>query len=210
MSEQTLQEASRRLEQANGPTLYAIGLLGSGMQRSGRDALQDLAGGTGGVAYFPESLDQVDNITRTVAHDIRSQYRIAYKPKNQNVKPEFQEVHVEAHAPGYGKLTVRTRSGYYPPESSHWSGLRRARELEPASEIAGSVAMPPAPVFLLFFGRQRAEVAIGIPVVFRCPLIVVNNFVVIPSVVVAVLGVINPFVMARAARSDYRTRQHSG
>jgi len=119
MSEQTLQEASRRLEQANGPTLYAIGLLGSGMQRSGRDALENLAGGTGGVAYFPESLDQVDNITRTVAHDIRSQYRIAYKPKNQNAKPVFQEVHVEAHAPGHGKLTVRTRSGYYPPESSH-------------------------------------------------------------------------------------------
>jgi Ca-activated chloride channel family protein len=119
MSEETLQEASRRLEQANGPTLYAIGLLGSGLQRSGRDALQDLAGGTGGVAYFPESLDQVDNITRSVAHDIRSQYRLAYKPKNQDVKPQFQEVHVEAHAPGYGKLTVRTRSGYYPPESGH-------------------------------------------------------------------------------------------
>jgi Ca-activated chloride channel homolog len=119
MSEETLQEASRRLEQANGPTLYAIGLLGGGMQRSGRDALQDLAGDTGGVAYFPQSLDDVDNITRTVAHDIRSQYRIAYKPKNQNVKPEFQEVRVEAHAPGYGRLVVRTRSGYYPPESTH-------------------------------------------------------------------------------------------
>ncbi len=119
MSEATLQEASRRLEQANGPTLYAIGLLGGGLQRSGRDALQDLAGGTGGIAYFPESLDQVDNITRAVAHDVRSQYRISYKPRNQNVKPEFQEVHVEAHAPGYGKLTVRTRSGYYPPESGH-------------------------------------------------------------------------------------------
>lgn len=119
MSEETLQEASRRLEQANGPTLYAIGLIGADLQRSGRDALQDLATDTGGVAYFPESLDQVDNITRTVAHDIRSQYRIAYKPKNQNVKPEFQEVHVEAHAPGYGKLTVRTRSGYYPSESGH-------------------------------------------------------------------------------------------
>ncbi len=119
MSEETLQEASRRLEQANGPTLYAIGLLGGGLQRSGRDALQDLAQGTGGIAYFPESLDQVDNITRAVAHDVRSQYRIAYKPRNQNVKPEFQEVHVEAHAPGYGKLTVRTRSGYYPPESGH-------------------------------------------------------------------------------------------
>jgi Ca-activated chloride channel homolog len=117
MSQETLQEASRRLQQANGPTMYAVGLLGSGMQSSGRDALQQLAAGTGGVAYFPDSLDQVDNITRTVAHDIRSQYMLAYKPKNQNAKPGYQAVKVEAHAPGKGTLTVRTRSGYFPPES---------------------------------------------------------------------------------------------
>jgi VWFA-related protein len=119
MSQETLQEASRRLQQANGPTLYAIGLIGSGMQRSGREALQQLAAETGGVAYFPESIGEVDNITRTIAHDIRSQYRIAYKPHNQNVKPEYQSVQVEAHAPGYGKLTVRTRSGYYAENSNH-------------------------------------------------------------------------------------------
>jgi len=69
------------------------------------------------VAYFPDSLNQVDSLTRTVAHDIRSQYTIAFKPKNQNVKPEYQSLRVEAHAPGYQKLTVRTRSGYYPPAS---------------------------------------------------------------------------------------------
>jgi Ca-activated chloride channel homolog len=119
MSQETLQEASRRLQQADGPTLYAIGLLGSGLQSSGRDALQQLAAGTGGVAYFPDTLDQVDNITRTVAHDIRSQYMIAYKPKNQNAKPGYQSVQVEARAPGYTKLTVRTRNGYYPPEAGH-------------------------------------------------------------------------------------------
>ncbi|HXM65568.1 MAG TPA: VWA domain-containing protein [Candidatus Acidoferrum sp.] len=119
MSQETLQEASRRLQQANGPTLYAVGLLGGGMQTSGRDALEHLAAGTGGVAYFPDSLDQVDNITRTVAHDIRSQYMLAYKPHNQNAKPGYQSVRVEAHAPGYGKLTVRTRSGYFPPEAAH-------------------------------------------------------------------------------------------
>lgn len=119
MSVETLQDASRRLEQANGPVLYAIGLLGGGMQQSGRDALQDLAAGTGGVAYFPDSLDQVENITRTIAHDVRMQYRIAYKPTNQNIRPEFKSVRVEAQAPGYAKLTVRTRSGYYPSESGH-------------------------------------------------------------------------------------------
>jgi Ca-activated chloride channel homolog len=118
MSQETLEEASRRLKQANGPTIYAVGLLGSGLQRKGREALQDLAEGTGGVAYFPESLDQVDNITRTVAHDIRSQYMIAYKPRNQNARPGYQSVRIEANAPGYGKLTVRTRTGYYPPDSA--------------------------------------------------------------------------------------------
>jgi Ca-activated chloride channel homolog len=115
MSRATLQEASRRLREANGPTFYAIGLLGSGLRGEGREALQHLASSTGGVAYFPDSLDQVDSITRTVARDIRSQYILAYKPQNQNVKPEYQSLRVEAHAAGYGKLTVRTRSGYYPP-----------------------------------------------------------------------------------------------
>ena len=119
MSQETLQEAARRLEQANGPTLYAIGLLAGGLQNSGRDALQQLAQGTGGVAYFPESLDQVDSITRAVAHDIRSQYTIAYKPRNQSIKPEYQSLRVMASAPGYRNLTVRTRSGYYSDESGH-------------------------------------------------------------------------------------------
>jgi Ca-activated chloride channel family protein len=119
MSQETLEETSRRLQQSDGPTVYAIGLVGTGLRREGREALQHLASSTGGVAYFPDSLDQVDNITRTVARDIRSQYILAFKPRNQNVKPEYQSLRVDAHAPGYPKLTVRTRSGYYPPETSH-------------------------------------------------------------------------------------------
>jgi len=119
MSQETLQEASRRLQQANGPTVYAIGLLGSGLRDRGREALQQLSDETGGVAYFPATLDDVDNITRTVAHDIRSQYMIAYKPQNQNAKPGYESVRVEAHAPGYGKLTVRTKTGYYSAEPAH-------------------------------------------------------------------------------------------
>ncbi len=119
MSRKTLEEASRRLQQQNGPTLYAIGLLGSGLRASGREALQRLAASTGGVAYFPDSLDQVDVITRTVAHDIRSQYTLAFSPHNKNGKPEFQSLRVEARGPGMGPLTVRTRSGYYPPQAKH-------------------------------------------------------------------------------------------
>jgi len=119
MSQETLEETSRRLQQSDGPTVYAIGLVGTGLRGEGREALQHLASGTGGVAYFPDSLDQVNNITRAVARDIRSQYILAFKPRNQNGKPEYQSLRVDAHAPGYTKLTVRTRSGYYPSETSH-------------------------------------------------------------------------------------------
>ncbi len=118
MSQETLEEAARKLQQVNGPTLYAIGLVGNGMRTGmagpGREALQNLSDRTGGVAYFPDTLDQVNSITREIAHDVRSQYIVAYKPRNQNARPTYQSLRVEAHAPGYGRLTVRTRSGYYP------------------------------------------------------------------------------------------------
>jgi Ca-activated chloride channel family protein len=113
MSQETLQEASRRLQQTNGPTLYAVGLMGGEMRDSGQEALQQLAQVTGGVAYFPNSLGQVGEITRTIAHDIRSQYIISYKRRDQNVKPNDQSRRVEAHAPGYVNLTVTARSGHY-------------------------------------------------------------------------------------------------
>jgi Ca-activated chloride channel family protein len=120
MSQETLEEALHRLQQKSGPTIYAVGLLGDGLQRQGRDALARLAQGTGGVAYFPENLGQVADITRTVAHDIRSQYTIAYRPQNQNGKPDNRSLRVEAIAPGHGKLTVSIRSGYhYAGDSSH-------------------------------------------------------------------------------------------
>ncbi|HVI08413.1 MAG TPA: VWA domain-containing protein [Candidatus Binatia bacterium] len=114
MSRETLQEALRKVQQPNGPVVYAIGLVG--VQSEGREALELLAEGSGGVAYFPQTLDDVNSITRTVAHDIRTQYRIAYKPTNQNARPEYKSVQVDARSPSYGKLTVRTRSGYYPAD----------------------------------------------------------------------------------------------
>ncbi len=43
-------------------------------------ALQIMAERTGGIAFFPKTLDEVDEISRTVAHDIRNQYTIGYKP----------------------------------------------------------------------------------------------------------------------------------
>lgn len=116
-SQETLQEAMRRLQQENGPTLYAIGLLGDELQKADTGALQSLAAATGGVAFFPQRLDQVDDITRIVARDIHSQYTIGYKPTDHSKNGGYRAIEVRAQAAGHRKLTVRTRSGYYAGEA---------------------------------------------------------------------------------------------
>jgi Ca-activated chloride channel homolog len=117
MSRETLQEAIRLLQTKKGPTVYAIGLTDEGMTSVGRQALQSLAAATGGSAFFPQSINEVDAITRSVARDIRSQYTLAYNPGSGAGKSGYQTIRVEARAPGYGPLVVRTRGGYYPGEA---------------------------------------------------------------------------------------------
>ncbi|HLV89293.1 MAG TPA: VWA domain-containing protein [Candidatus Sulfotelmatobacter sp.] len=117
MSRKTLEETQKALQQDGGPTLYAIGLMDGQNQFPGREALQRLADATGGAAFFPASLEQVRDITRSLAHDIRSQYIIAYRPHIQNPKANYHPIRVEAHAPGYADLVVRTRKGIYTGES---------------------------------------------------------------------------------------------
>ncbi|MBZ5687277.1 MAG: VWA domain-containing protein [Acidobacteriia bacterium] len=116
MSRETLQDALRKLQSNKGAALYAIGLMNQGMTRSGREALQSLAASTGGGAYFPQNLDEVDSITRSIAHDIRSQYTLAYNPGG-NIGTGYQRIRVEARGTAHNHVTVRTRTGYYPGEA---------------------------------------------------------------------------------------------
>jgi Ca-activated chloride channel homolog len=69
---------------------------------------------TGGLAFFPKSMEDVDAIAAEVARDIRSQYTIGYHSTEPTTEPGFRHVQVTAEAKGHGKLTVRTRTGYYP------------------------------------------------------------------------------------------------
>src|ERR1700751_3109170 len=101
MSRETLQDAMRKLQSNKGAVLYAIGLTdgAEGMSRAGRDALQDLATSTGGAAYFPQRVEDVDAITRSVAHDIRSQYTLTYNPGG-TIGKGYQTIRVEARGTG--------------------------------------------------------------------------------------------------------------
>lgn len=114
-----LEQTIRRVQELSGPVIYSIGLLfGDEMSRAevrhARRALEMLSTETGGIAYFPKSIEQVDEITAEVARDIRSQYTIGYHSNKPTSQPGFRRVLVTAEAKGMGKLTVRTRTGYFP------------------------------------------------------------------------------------------------
>lgn len=112
-SRESLEQAIRNLQAENGPTVYTIGILGDEHSKRARRALREMAEETGGVAFFPKDVSEVSAITSQIAHDIRNQYTIVYKPTKPQSAGGYRTVKVEANAKGYKHLQVRTRSGYY-------------------------------------------------------------------------------------------------
>ncbi len=124
-SRENLEQAVKQLQEENGPSVYAIGILGDEEHpKRARRALEIIAQRTGGLAFFPKTLDEVDEISRQVAHDIRNQYTIGYKPTNPRASGGFRAIHVEAKEKGHNKMVVRTKSGYYAGTQPAASGTK--------------------------------------------------------------------------------------
>jgi VWFA-related protein len=119
-----------RYAQKSNAVIYTIGLLGSeepgglfkihgGSAHHAGKILEQLAQATGGQAYLPKSLDEVQGTCEQVAHDIRNQYTLAYYPSNTKKDGTFRAVRVDAFARGtHTKLAVRTRPGYFAPKAT--------------------------------------------------------------------------------------------
>ena len=124
-SRESLEQAVKQLQDENGPSVYAIGVLGDEEHpKRARRALEIISQRTGGIAFFPKTLDEVNEISNQVAHDIRSQYTIGYKPTNPKATGGFRAIRVEARAKGHGKMIVRTKSGYYAGNQGVASGAK--------------------------------------------------------------------------------------
>ncbi len=111
-----LQEAIARVQGLGGPVVYAIGLLYDSEQaeaRSAKNALESLTQETGGIAYFPRSLDDVNSIADQVAQEIRNQYTVGYRSSLPASQGGYRTLQVMARSSNHGKLIVRTRHGYY-------------------------------------------------------------------------------------------------
>jgi Ca-activated chloride channel homolog len=111
-SEATL-GAIRDEAQKRGIVIHAIGLLNDedeGKAGRARHELDQLTEATGGLAYYPRSVDEVGAIALDLARQIRSQYTIGYNPSNQALDGSYRKLRVVVKAPEH--VIVRTRLGY--------------------------------------------------------------------------------------------------
>ena len=78
--------------------------------RSSVDNLRELAEPTGGSAYFPLSLDELEGSYTEIATELESQYSVSYYPTNQQWDGEWRTLEVSLQGRA-GR--VQARPGYY-------------------------------------------------------------------------------------------------
>jgi Ca-activated chloride channel homolog len=77
----------------------------------GDKILQDLALETGGRAFFPYHVDDLDQSFQDIGDELRNQYSIAYQPANYVLDGRYHKIRVEV--PDHKGYQVRARRGYY-------------------------------------------------------------------------------------------------
>jgi len=76
------------------------------------DLINRLAKETGGRAFFPNSLSELNDIARDISNDMRTQYTISYSPTNSARDNTYRQIRVAVASPsGSDKRIALTRSG---------------------------------------------------------------------------------------------------
>jgi Ca-activated chloride channel homolog len=109
----------RRVLKESDVTLYAVGILGgtdagSQLGMEGQSTLDELAGVSGGKAFYPRSAAEMDDIFEQIALELRHQYSIGYRPPNFVSDGKWHKIKVKVAPPrGLPRLFVRSKEGYY-------------------------------------------------------------------------------------------------
>jgi VWFA-related protein len=91
--------------------IFAVGLFGDADRvKQGRHELDQLADKTGGLAYYPLGIDEINGVALEIARQIRNQYTIGYTPLNQSLDGSYRTIRMTVSS--QEKLTVRARAGY--------------------------------------------------------------------------------------------------
>lgn len=101
--------------------IYAIGLIKESGAEEDPRILKGLCKDTGGLAFFPDTVETVTDISVRIAQDLRQQYTVGYTPPKNVRTGVFHKIQVRVSAPGKGKMQVRTRAGYLAPAREPYS-----------------------------------------------------------------------------------------
>ena len=100
---------------ASDVTVYAIGMLEHQMQSTKmqqRMTIQQMAEVTGGQAFFPATVKELDKVYEKVVAEIRAQYTIGFQSTNEKTDGAWRKVEVKV---ARKDLRVRSRRGYFAP-----------------------------------------------------------------------------------------------
>ena len=110
------QEALRRAQQAEA-ILYSIIIVpieaSPGRNTGGEHALIQLAHDTGGKYYYAASTPQLDRAFQEISQELRTQYLLAYYPKQRLADSDFRRIEIQIPQSNSENLTIRHRAGYY-------------------------------------------------------------------------------------------------
>jgi Ca-activated chloride channel family protein len=85
----------------------------------GDKILQDLAEETGGRAFYPYHVDDLDQSFQDIGDELRNQYSIAYIPTHSQFDGKYHKLRIEV--PEHKGYQVRARRGYYAKANSNRS-----------------------------------------------------------------------------------------
>ena len=103
------------LAQRSSATIYTVGIYEDTDLDRNPAALKKIAATSGGRAYFPQSLRDLDGVCRDIAGRIHSQYTIGYYSSNARHDGTFRRVDITATRGGGQRLRVTARTGYRAP-----------------------------------------------------------------------------------------------
>jgi VWFA-related protein len=94
--------------------VYTISTDVSPTKTKGDDVMREIAGATGGQAFFPEKIEDVAEGFMSIEEELRSQYSLVYRPADFKQDGSFRTIYLQAKDPRY---QVRARKGYFAPKA---------------------------------------------------------------------------------------------
>jgi VWFA-related protein len=99
-------------------TLYVVGFLQhqSMASRTSQELhLRQLAATTGGEAYFPYSIDDLDKMYGKILDELSARYSLGYISDDRRTDGAWRAVTIRVLRPDLKGARIRTRAGYFGP-----------------------------------------------------------------------------------------------